>query len=674
MDCGTGLDGAYNATTNTTLAGGTYNFTTFTIASGVTVNVTGTDTLIIFCTGAVDIQGTLSANGGDGTPGVTFNGAGTGGVGVAGGYNGGNGIYSTSQGQLLGGAGQGPGGGSGGNGWTGGGGGGHATPGDTAGALGGEGGIAYGNINLVPTYGGSGGGGGSGGFNCGSGGGGAGGGIIFLTTCSSLTIGANGTISVNGGNGGSDGAGNCGGGGGGAGGSLWIKADVLNNQGNLSAIGGTGGSSTAGTQYQSTGANGGTGRIRLNYTTAQNLGNVTPAAGVSGSFSPVNLTLTGADIDCFGDSSGSANVLPSGGTTPYSYSWSSGATTATVSNLIAGTYQVTVTDSNGCTRSDSITLSQTATPVTATVTWTDVTCHGGTDGTASVTASGGVPGYTYQWTPGGSTDTSLVGLAGGDYLVTVTDSLGCTATDTAFVTEPQSGLSISFAVTPVSCFGDTNGSVMANVAGGTPGYTYLWAPGGSTDSGLSGLTGGTYSLTVTDTVGCVFTDSTVVNAPQAPLSASLTSTDDTGTNDGTASAAPSGGTPPYTYLWSNAGTTATISGLAAGTYSVTVTDSSGCTFSDSVIVNLTIGTEEELQEGLAIYPNPASDQVHLRLLSGDFEGGKVSLFSPLGSQVLVMDLGQGKEKQLSVSGLASGIYWLRIEVKDNVVMRKLQIE
>lgn len=262
---GTGADGIYNATSNTTLAGGTYNYTNFTIQPGVVVTVTGTTPLIIRCTGSALIDGQLIANGGNGANGVTYTNGGAGGIGVSGGGNGGSGSYSATLGPID--AQDGVGDGSAGNkgrNWSGGGGGGYANNGGNASATNGIGGPANGNIMVTNLPGGSGGGGGSGGYQCGAGGGGAGGGLVVINAATSITI--NGSISSNGGNGGSDDVGNCGGGAGGSGGTIWLASPSFVHNGLLSAIGGIGGASNvAGTPYFGTGAAGSEGRIRVDY-------------------------------------------------------------------------------------------------------------------------------------------------------------------------------------------------------------------------------------------------------------------------------------------------------------------------------------------------------------------------------------------------------------------------
>jgi hypothetical protein len=357
LDCGTGADGAYHATSNTTIAGGTYNFTSFTIDQFTTVNVTGPAPLVIYCSGPVLINGMLNASGGNGTDGITSDTNGVGGIGVAGGYNGGDGVYSSTTGPLPGQTGMGPGGGGMGDGWSGGGGAGYSMPGDSSHGVGGFGGPAYSTAQLVPFYAGSGGGGGSGGYSCGSGGGGAGGGIIEIHSCTSITVGFNASILANGGNGGSDGSGNCGGGGGGSGGTIFLlTSGTFTNNGTLAAIPGIGGASAVpNTPYYGGGANGKNGRIRCDYASFAGSGTMNPSLG----YTTMPLAVTGSHTDetSAAANDGTATATPNGGVTPYTYLWMPGnQTSATATGLDAGTYTCTVTDSAGCMDTTIVTV------------------------------------------------------------------------------------------------------------------------------------------------------------------------------------------------------------------------------------------------------------------------------------------------------------------------------
>ena len=463
---GTGTDGAFTATSNTTLAGGTYNFTTFTINAGVTVAATGNQPLIIHCTGAVTIDGTLQADGGNGTDGVTSNTYGTGGIGVAGGDNGGDGAYSSSTGPLPGIDGLGNGGyNTHGMDWSGGGGGGFATYGDSSGmSTGGYGGPYYGNNYLSYTYAGSGGGGGSGGYSCGGGGGGAGGGYLSLQSAVSITIGATGMISAKGGNGGSDGTGNCGGGGGGSGGALWIVAPSFTNNGIISAAGGIGGASmVSGNPYYGAGANGSDGYVRIDYNSISGSGSVTPAATIfpSGT-APLSVSVTTTPATCFGSPNGTATANVTGGGGTITYIWGPSAATTQTTMGQAGQYVVFVSDSEYCTVMDSGTITEPP-ALTGTITGTDETSSAANDGSATVTISGGTPGYTYSWAPSGGTSATATGLDAGTYTCIVTDANGCALTQTVTI-GTLSGITVNSGGATVSIFPNpSNGPLQINV-------------------------------------------------------------------------------------------------------------------------------------------------------------------------------------------------------------------
>jgi hypothetical protein len=500
MNCGTGLDGAFNATSNTTIAGGTHNFTTFDIAPGVTVRVTGSQPLEIYATGAVNIQGTLDVSGLNGADGVTYSNGGLGAPGVAGGGNGGDGSFSSTTGPIDGGSATGTGAGGIGFGWSGGGGAGYAAIGGSTGASGGIGGPSYGASDLTGNTAGSGGGGGSGGYDCGAGGGGAGGGFVHILSCASITIG--GTVNANGGNGGSDGTGNCGGGGGGSGGSIWLTSPTVTNNGSLLANGGLGGASQiSGSPYYGVGGSGSVGRIRIDATTLSGAGSILPPTGFSGAVAGISLSISNAvNVSCFGDSTGSAQSTVTGGAGTVAYAWSPGGqTTATATGLTAGCYNLVVTDSMGCTDSDSICITE-PTPLISQVSGSAVACNGDCDGTATVSASGGVPAYSFIWSVGAIGD-SLTGLCAGTYDVTITDANGCTVMETVTVTEPPV-ISLSETHTDATFANSNDGSGTVTAGGGTPGYSYLWTPGGYTTATADSLLPGNYTVVVTDSNGC----------------------------------------------------------------------------------------------------------------------------------------------------------------------------
>lgn len=574
VNCGTGVDGVYHATANTTIIGGTYNFSSFTIDANVVVNVTGSQPLTIYCSGNVLINGGLNANGGVGGNGVTYTTFGVGGLGIGGGANGGDGVYIGSGAPGQSGAGLGA--GTGGLGWSGGGGAGFELSGSSSGGGGGFGGPAYGTANLLPIYGGSGGGGGSGGNSCGSGGGGAGGGIISITSCGTITIGVAGQVRTNGGDGGSDGTGNCGSGAGGSGGTIWLSTSGgITNNGAIYALGGVGGATTiSGPPYYGTGATGSVGRIRLDYSSLSGLGIYSPSVGYSGSL--LGVTNSSINISCFGGSNGSATATVNGGSAPYTYLWSpSGGNAATATGLAAGTYTCTITDNIGCVATTSVTIVAPS-AINVSTMQQNVACFGGSNGDAMVMVSGGTGPYTYSWSPSGGSGSMAMNLSAGIYSCIVTDANGCTITQSFTITQP---LVLAANITTVQnlCAGQCNASVVANPSGGTAPYTF---------SNLSNLCIGVYTLLITDSRGCSTSPSVSIVDPSVLIATSTSVGPSCGNAcDGIATAIVTGGTPAYSYFWNpTSSTQASINGLCSGTYFCTVTDSNGCTDSISVVL------------------------------------------------------------------------------------------
>ncbi|MDX2172896.1 MAG: T9SS type A sorting domain-containing protein [Bacteroidota bacterium] len=283
-------------------------------------------------------------------------------------------------------------------------------------------------------------------------------------------------------------------------------------------------------------------------------------------------------------SQGSATVAASGGTSPYTYTWSSGPTSSVEPTLLAGTYTVKVIDAYGCNITKSVTITQPPALVTSTAV-TNVLCFGATTGAATVTASGGTSSYTYLWSSAQTTSV-ITSLLAGVRTVTVTDANGCTSTKSITITQPASALSTATAVTNVLCFGNSTGAATVSASGGTSGYSYLWS-GAQTTSVISGQTSGIKTVTVTDANGC--TKSATVNITQ-PTSALATATAVTnvlcfGATTGAATVTTSGGTSGYTYLWSSAQTTSVITSLNVGVRTVTVTDGNGCTTTNTVTIS-----------------------------------------------------------------------------------------
>jgi gliding motility-associated-like protein len=254
----------------------------------------------------------------------------------------------------------------------------------------------------------------------------------------------------------------------------------------------------------------------------------------------------------------------------------------------SGTYTLTVIDSYGCTATNSVTISKSPQIRDSIIALSNVKCYSGNMGSISVGVSGGIKPYTFLWSPNGGTNSNATGLSAGTYTLLVTDTDGCTSTISAVITQPASSLNDSDSYINILCSGGKTGSATVTAWGSQPPYTYLWNPGGQTTSTITGLSSGSYTVTVTDSVGCSITSSVTLTQPP-PFTDSITSINATCmNNNGSAKVFVSGGTGPYTYLWQPTGsTTDSVTGLSAGTYSVIITDANGCQDTLTVKVGFT---------------------------------------------------------------------------------------
>lgn len=295
-------------------------------------------------------------------------------------------------------------------------------------------------------------------------------------------------------------------------------------------------------------------------------------------FTPV--VINGNNIVCAGQQT---SITASGGNGT-NYSWSTGASTNTISVPAAGTYYYVTSVDGNCTSTDSVLISNSA-PIIVNISGGGFVCKGNAV-TLSGTASGGTgSNLSYLWMPGASTSQSIniVPNSPVQYILTITDSIGCN--DTAMVvidtlSSPHASLMLSNNVT---CFGLNNGNAIISAAGGNgTSYNYLWFPGGNTNNAASNLSQGNYQVVVTDSAGCMDTVTVQINEP-AILHAIVSSTlSNCGETNGVALATATGGSGTYTYSWSNGAVTNNCTGLAAGTYTLYLTDANNCS-NDTVI-------------------------------------------------------------------------------------------
>ncbi|WP_445457405.1 beta strand repeat-containing protein [Flavobacterium sp. HNIBRBA15423] len=302
------------------------------------------------------------------------------------------------------------------------------------------------------------------------------------------------------------------------------------------------------------------------------------------------------NVSCNGGTNGGATASATGGTAPYSYLWSNAATTATITGVAAGTYNVTITDANGCTDIASVTITEPTALVANAASDSNASCNGATDGGATASATGGTAPYSYLWSNAATTAT-ITGVAAGTYNVTITDANGCTDIASVTITEPVALVADAASDSNASCNGATDGGATASATGGTAPYSYLWSNAATTAT-ITGVAAGTYNVTITDANGCTDIASVTITEPVALVADAVSDSNAScnGATDGGATASATGGTAPYSYLWSNAATTATITGVAAGTYNVTITDANGCTDIASVTITEPVAIDDTISE------------------------------------------------------------------------------
>lgn len=309
---------------------------------------------------------------------------------------------------------------------------------------------------------------------------------------------------------------------------------------------------------------------------------------------------TGTGPLCNGQCTGTATANIFGGTPPFTYSWTSNVqTTQTITGLCAGSYTVTATDSTGATITSTVTI--TAPPVLTLGGSSTQTPCGASNGTATVNPTGGTGPYSYSWT-GGQTTSTASGLTTGSYTCVVTDANGCTQQQVVNVpVGPAPTVAVSN--TNENCNGQCFATSTAVGSSGTAPYTYSWS-NGSTTATATGLCTGNYSCIVTDLYGCTVVSTSVTVTEPTPFN--ITSSVIQCANDlpnGQAVISVAGGTPGYTYQWSDTAnqTTATATGLYTGTYTVLITDNNNCP--DSVTVTLDICPNDTIHIPNVFTPN-----------------------------------------------------------------------
>ncbi len=387
----------------------------------------------------------------------------------------------------------------------------------------------------------------------------------------------------------------------------------------------------------------------------------------------LSVNASATDATCNGVCDGSVTASGSGGTPPYMYSWTGGLGNGpTHNNVCAGTYTVTITDANGCTIPTSVTVNE-PTILSANASATDASCNGVCDGSVTASGSGGTPPYTYSWAGLGSGATHN-NVCAGTYTVTITDANGCTTPVSVTVNEPII-LSANASAIDATCNGVCDGSVAASGSGGTPPYMYSWTGGLGNGPTHNNLCAGTYTVTITDVNGCATVASVTVNEAVV-LSITGSTTDEMQGGDGAVDITVTGGTSPYSFAWTPGGqTTEDISGLTAGSYTVTVTDANQCVSQpETFIVGTQVGvTGLGLEQGISIYPNPTEGEFMLEMLTASSSELQIKVTDVRGRLVYnsTVNVSGAYRQQIDLTHEEKGMYFIHVVNGEEQVVRKV---
>mgnify|MGYP000716197513 CR=1 FL=1 len=365
------------------------------------------------------------------------------------------------------------------------------------------------------------------------------------------------------------------------------------------------------------------------------------------------------DVTCHDGTNGYAKAVVSGGTPSYSYEWSTSGVNDEINFLSAGSYSVKVTDQNGCSIEEEVVIREPATSVKAEQMFEfEPSCPGMSDGTIFVDAYDGMPPYDFVWS-NGQIGPVNVDVPAGTYSVTVIDALGCTNTLTDIeLAEPEAFL-VNESSKPVTCHGDTDGSVEVLVTGGTAPYVYYW-PDGSGSPSKEGLRAGTYTVGILDNNGCYFTEEIMVKEPK-PLVATPYTINNTLCN-ASLNVVPSGGTAPYSLEWEHGPTGGFIGDLCPGEYTVEITDGKGCTGTRTLEVSANY-SKEEISIEVIVNPYHQNGDIVVKLPYDDLVS--VHVYTPGGRLVEIITTEQPSEEKelhlnLDLNKYTNGVYLVEV--------------
>lgn len=377
-------------------------------------------------------------------------------------------------------------------------------------------------------------------------------------------------------------------------------------------------------------------------------------------------------VSCFGTADGRIYTTTDGGTGPYIYLWenSSGTLIDTLPDVLsvsAGVYFASVTDANGCLATLTVDVGSSFATIRDTlVSIEPVSCFGENDGSIQLTILGGQMPFQYFWSNGDNTQ-DIDMLAADVYTLFLVDAAGCEKVLGPYeVSQPESPLVVSADVDSLTCNGDMNGQIAANVSGGTTPYVFEWYNEASqilpfAGPIANGLPGGIYELVLSDANWCTKSYFFEVYEPEELEVAMEVTPPNPPDEPGSIVAIPNGGTPEYSYLWNTGTTEASVYELEPGAYQVTVTDSQNCEAVANTVVVSSYSTKPELQR-IKLFPNPVREALYLSFeeTSQYWPELELRIFNALGQPVLTKALSAAPRQieRIEVSSLSSGWYWL----------------
>ena len=396
----------------------------------------------------------------------------------------------------------------------------------------------------------------------------------------------------------------------------------------------------------------------INFNTASN------SLNIISTIDSFTIDMVTTSVSCYGGNDGVISAIPNGGTFPFQYNWSNGHELQTNSNLIAGNYSVTVTDLTGFQIIASIILEQ-PNEFSAEAIPNDGFC--GENATMQVSTAGGTPPFNYEWSNGAST-ILIDNLLADNYTITVTDAEGCTAISSAAVEVDPTPLLFEAEASAPSCHEGSDGNIDIEITSGNPPYDISWS-NGTTDLDNDNLEAGTYTFFVIDDHDCANGITVFLEDPE-PLELDLES-------DGlNAYVIADGGTPPYSYEWSNGHDTQLNPNLEPDTYTVTVTDNNGCEESGWVDVLLPLSNHLISSiENIDIYPIPVKDYLNIDLTLNTSSSINFAIFD-MNGKLLLTEISEGTNfsKSLDMSNLPEGMYLLLLSNEEGIYSKKVMVQ